>query len=154
MRELFLYTGIYMSSKSNNQGRAYEFITLLILENEISKLRPAIIEKSNSYIAAEKAWNTLTEEDKNKYIISARAAVKRIFDLEPRIIEDGDDEVELLIQTDQKGEEGDVRDILIIRRKISWEIGLSLKHNHFAVKHSRLSKILILVRFGMKFRVL
>lgn len=38
----------------------------------------------------------------------------------------------------EKGE--DVRDILIIRRGIEWEIGLSIKHNHFAVKHSRLSK--------------
>ncbi len=26
-------------------------------------------------------------------------------------------------------EEGDVRDILIIRRDIRWEIGLSIKHN-------------------------
>ena len=129
-----------MSSKSNDQGRAYEFITLLILKNEISKLRPAKIVRSSSYTAAENAWNTLTEEDKKKYTISASAAVKRIFDLEPRIIENGDDEIELLIQTDKKGEEGDVRDILIIRRKILWEIGLSLKHNHFAVKHSRLSK--------------
>ena len=27
-----------------------------------------------------------------------------------------------------------------MRGSIDWEIGLSLKHNHFAVKHSRLSK--------------
>lgn len=129
-----------MSSRSNDQGRAYEFISLLILEKEISAIRPATIIKNSSYTAAENAWNTLSEEDKNKYAISATAAVKCIFDLEPRIIEDGNDEIELLIQTDQHGKEGDVRDILIIRRKIAWEIGLSLKHNHFAVKHSRLSK--------------
>lgn len=129
-----------MSSRSNDQGRAYEFISLLVLGKEISAIRPATVVKNSSYTAAENAWNTLSEEDKNKYAISATAAVKRIFDLEPRIIEDGNDEIELLIQTDQHGEEGDVRDILIIRRKIAWEIGLSLKHNHFAVKHSRLSK--------------
>lgn len=129
-----------MSSKSNDQGRAYEFISLLILGKEISAIRPATIIKNSSYSAAENAWNTLSEEDKNKYTISANAAVKRIFDLEPRIIEDGNDEIELFIQTDQHGEQGDVRDILIVRRKIAWEIGLSLKHNHFAVKHSRLSK--------------
>ena len=129
-----------MSNKSNNQGRAYEFISLLILGNEINLKRPATIIQNSSYSAAESAWNTLSDEDKNKYSISAKAAVKRIFDLEPRIIEDGSDEIELFIQTDQRGEEGDVRDILIVRRKIAWEIGLSLKHNHFAVKHSRLSK--------------
>lgn len=29
---------------------------------------------------------------------------------------------------------------LILRRGIEWKIGLSVKHNHFAVKHDRLSK--------------
>ena len=129
-----------MSKKSNNQGRAYEFISLLVLGNEINSIRPAVIIQNSSYSAAESAWNILSDEDKNKYTISAKAAVKRIFELEPRIMEDGNDEIELLIQPDQRGEDGDVRDILIVRRKIAWEIGLSLKHNHFAVKHSRLSK--------------
>ena len=44
------------------------------------------------------------------------------------------------IQSDDKGKEGDVRDVRIIRRGIEWEIALSVKSNHFAVKHSRLSK--------------
>ena len=75
------------------------------------------------------------------------AGVNTIFDLEPLILDDGDDELELKIQSDDKGKEGDVRDVLIIRRGIEWEIGLSVKHNHFAVKHSRLSKNL---DFGRK----
>ena len=74
------------------------------------------------------------------YKISALAGVNTIFDLEPLILEDGCDVLELKIQSDDKGKEGDVRDVLIIRRGIEWEIGLSVKHNHFAVKHSRLSK--------------
>ncbi len=41
---------------------------------------------------------------------------------------------------DHKGKDGDIRDILVIIKGIEWEIGLSVKHNHFAVKHSRLSK--------------
>lgn len=60
------------------------------------------------------------------------AGVNTIFDLEPLILDDGDDELELKIQSDDKGKEGDVRDILIIRRGIErWEIGLSVKHNQF-----------------------
>lgn len=74
------------------------------------------------------------------YKESSYVAVAKIFELEPRIVEDDNDVLELLIQTDAKGKEGDVRDILIIRHNIQWEIGLSLKHNHFAVKHSRLSR--------------
>ena len=73
---------------------------------------------------------------------SALAAVETLFELEPLIVEDGDDELVLKIQQDSRGEEGDVRDILMVRRNIEWEIGLSLKHNHFAVKHSRLSRSL------------
>lgn len=40
-----------------------------------------------------------------------------------------------------------MRDIVISRKDVQWEIGLSIKHNHFAVKHSRLAKSL---DFGQK----
>lgn len=129
-----------MSSKSNDQGRAYEFVCLLTLEEEIKKLRSVNIIKNSSYSAAERAWGTLSNEMQKTYKESSYVAVAKIFELEPRIVEDDNDVLELLIQTDAKGKEGDVRDILIIRHNIQWEIGLSLKHNHFAVKHSRLSR--------------
>ena len=128
-----------MSNKSNNQGRAYEFICLLTLNEEINKIRPARIIINSSYLAALRAWKTLNAAMQNLYKISSYAAVAKIVALEPRMIEKGEDVLDLLIQADEKGESGDVRDILIIRNHIHWEIGLSLKHNHFAVKHSRLS---------------
>lgn len=131
---------LVMSKKSNNQGRAYEYSYLITLFEKISEIRPAKIEENSSYFAAKRAWNTLTESEKTIYKVSALAGVNTIFDLEPLILDDGDDELELKIQSDDKGKEGDVRDVLIIRRGIEWEIGLSVKHNHFAVKHSRLSK--------------
>lgn len=136
-----------MSDKSNNQGRAYEFVCLLTLGEEIGKIRPVNIVQNSSYLAAEYAWNTLSPEMKNIYKVSSYAAVIQIFELEPRIMEKGGDVLELRIQSDTKGKEGDVRDILIVRHNIQWEIGLSLKHNHFAVKHSRLSQKL---DFGAK----
>lgn len=136
-----------MSDKSNNQGRAYEFVCLLSLGEEIGKFRPVNIVQNSSYLAAEYAWNTLSPEMKNIYKVSSYTAVIQIFELEPRIMEKGGDVLELRIQSDTKGKEGDVRDILIVRHNIQWEIGLSLKHNHFAVKHSRLSQKL---DFGAK----
>lgn len=129
-----------MSNKSNNQGRAYEFAYILSFFDEIKKIRPVRIEKNSSFYSAEKAWNTLSDSEKRIYKKSAIAGIFMIFDLEPLILEDGNDELELKIQSDSEGIQGDVRDILIIRRGIKWEIGLSVKHNHFAVKHSRLSK--------------
>ena len=136
-----------MSDKSNDQGRAYEFACLLALKNEISKIRSAEIIENSSYFAAKHAFDSVDENIRNTLQLSALSATQTIFDLEPLIIEDGTDKLELMIQTDAQGELGDVRDILIIRRGISWEIGLSVKHNHFAVKHSRLAKS---IDFGEK----
>lgn len=129
-----------MSSRSNDQGRAFEYSCLINLQDQISKIRPCKIDTGEGFISAQKAWDTLSEEDKKIYHISSLSAIREIFLMEPRIIEQSSEPVELLIQTDQQGEKGDVRDILIIRQDITWEIGLSLKHNHFAVKHSRLGQ--------------
>ena len=71
----------------------------------------------------------------------------KLVDLEPIMIENDGETIVLKIQKDEEGEKGDVRDILIIRGESGWEIGLSVKHNHFAVKHSRLS---LSIDFGDK----
>ncbi len=131
-----------MSNTSNNQGRAYEFACLNSLYRAISKIRPAKIVKNSSYSAAESAWNTLSHGEQTLYTLSAQSTIETIFSLEPNIIETGTDVLNLYIQTDQHGEDADVRDIIIERKDIIWEIGLSIKHNHMAVKHSRIAKTL------------
>lgn len=136
-----------MSSKSNDQGRAYEYICLHTLNNAIGSIRNSEIEANSSYNAAEHAWNTLNGAEKTLYTLSAKSTIDTIFALEPNIIEEGDDVLKLYIQSDEHGEVADVRDIIIQRKDIVWEIGLSIKHNHMAVKHSRLGKIL---DFGKK----
>ena len=136
-----------MGNKSNNQGRAYEYIFLNSLFEVISKIREVSIEKNSSLMASKQAWETLSSQDKEIYKISALTGVSIILDLEPLIIEKSNDILNLKIQSDDEGKKGDVRDIVIMRGSIDWEIGLSLKHNHFAVKHSRLSKKL---DFGKK----
>ena len=115
---------------------------LLQLQREISLKRSVVIVENSSLEAAKRAWDAVGSEIQGTLTVSAKAAVKTILDLEKLILEDGNDTLELLIQPDEAGKDGDVRDILIIRRDIKWEIGLSIKHNHFAVKHSRLAKTL------------
>lgn len=73
-------------------------------------------------------------------MLSAKSTIETIFALEPNIIEADDDILKIYIQPDRKGEIADVRDIIIERRHIVWEIGLSIKHNHQAVKHSRIAR--------------
>ena len=131
-----------MSEQSNNQGRAYEYICLTTLCNEIGKLRSVEIEQNSAYNAAFHAWSLISPLFQNILTESAKSAVATIFDMEPMIIEPSDDLLKLKIQTDNEGKDGDVRDIVISRKDAQWEIGLSLKHNHFAVKHSRLAKSL------------
>ena len=131
-----------MSDKSNNQGRAFEKICLITFEREIKKYREVEIVSNSSFEAALTAWKAIDKSLQTSLITSAESIVKTIFDLEPMIIEKDDDKVELLIQPDIMGEVGDVRDIVAIRKERKWEIGFSVKHNHFAVKHSRLAKTL------------
>ena len=131
-----------MSNQSNNYGRAYEYVCLTILCSEINQYRKCVIEKNSSFEAAQNAWNNIDKLLQETLAVSAISVVDTLFDLEPLIIEKSADVLKLLLQPDSKGEEGDVRDIIILRSGINWEIGLSIKHNHFAVKHSRLAKTL------------
>lgn len=131
-----------MSNVSNNQGRAYEYVCLISLYSAIKEIRNAQIIHNSSYDVAERAWRDLSDNNKTLYTLSARSAIGTIFALEPNIVESSCDMLSLYIQADKRGEEADVRDIIIERKNIIWEIGLSLKHNHTAVKHSRLAKTL------------
>lgn len=136
-----------MSNASNNQGRAYEFVCLNSLYVEISKIRPAKILENSSYQAAKNAWGVLASGEQELYTLSAKSTIETIFALEPNIVEQSSDILNLYIQNDRHGEEADVRDIIIERKDIIWEIGLSIKHNHMAVKHSRIAKTL---DFGLR----
>lgn len=129
-----------MSSKSNDQGRAFEYACIIELKDRIEDVRPVVVDKE-SIMAARRAWETQGETEQQTYLRAADAFIDTLFSAEPLILEcDGaDDIVVLSINKDSDAEGGDVRDIVIMRNSISWDIGLSMKHNHFAAKHSRLS---------------
>ena len=56
-----------MSNRSNNQGRAYEYACLHSLEQAIQTIRQAQIIENSSYQSAKRAWDTLSEEEKELY---------------------------------------------------------------------------------------
>jgi len=128
-----------MSTKSNDQGRAYEYAWMTILYQTLQKLRKIRIIKNSSLAANEKAWSMIDKDMQKTFMVSANAAIDTVLELEPRLAENDGEELTLEFQKDGAGVEGDVRDIVIKRQNIQWEIGLSIKHNHDAVKHSRLS---------------
>lgn len=128
-----------VSTKSNDQGRAYEYAWIQTLYNALHEMRKTRLVENSSLVANEKAWSLMDEDMKETFMVSARAAINKVLELEPRLLEIDSDELTLEFQKDGEGIKGDVRDIVIKRKDIEWEIGLSIKHNHDAVKHSRLS---------------
>ncbi|MGL2614800.1 HaeIII family restriction endonuclease [Helicobacter pylori] len=130
-----------MSDKSNNQGRAYEYAWCLALEQKLSVLKKVIVDKQNGFNACYRAYESLEKSLQERYLESAKQGVLLLLDCEPllsEIIESSQNEITLSLQKDKLGEIGDIRDILIYFDRFC--IGLSIKHNHDAVKHSRLSK--------------
>ncbi len=137
-----------MSDKSNNQGRAYEYAWFLALEQKLSVFKKVIVDKQNGFNACYKAYESLEKSLQERYLASAKQGVLLLLDCEPllsEVIGSSQNEITLSLQKDKLGEIGDVRDILIYFDRFC--IGLSIKHNHDAVKHSRLSKDL---DFGKK----
>ncbi len=128
-----------MSNSSNNQGRAYEFIWINTLFDVLSQKRKVVIVDNSSYRANKRAWKLIDTNLQNILKTSAKAAVNTLLELEPCMTEPDEHDLVLELQTDEAGIQGDVRDIVITRKNIKWEIGLSIKHNHDAIKHSRLS---------------
>ena len=129
-----------MTAKSNNNGRAFEFICLQHLHAKIAALRPAKIVENSAFEAAKRAWEKIDSSLKNNFQKSAEVFADAIFNCEPLMTEKSDDLLTLAIQQDSKGEAADVRDIVVARHNLQWQIGFSLKTNHKAAKHSRLSK--------------
>lgn len=129
-----------MSANSNNCGRAYEYAWIKALQETLSLTGTTRIKDNSSLHTNERAWNSIDEDMQNLLKLSAKSAVNEILELEPLMTEDNNDELILEFQRDEVGTEGDVRDIIIKRNDIEWEIGLSIKHNHEAIKHSRLSQ--------------
>ncbi len=137
-----------MSDKSNNQGRAYEYAWCLALEQKLSVFKKVIVDKQNGFNACYRAYESLEKSLQERYLESTKQGVLLLLDCEPllsEVIESSQNEITLSLQKDKLGEIGDIRDILIYFDRFC--IGLSIKHNHDAVKHSRLSKDL---DFGKK----
>ncbi|GAA8812199.1 hypothetical protein HpRN110_11880 [Helicobacter pylori] len=130
-----------MSDKSNHQGRAYEYAWCSALEQKLSVFKKVIVDKQNGFNAANRAYESLEKSLQERYLESAKQGVLLLLDCEPLLSEvmgSSQNEITLSLQKDKLGEIGDIRDILIYFDRFC--IGLSIKHNHDAVKHSRLSK--------------
>jgi hypothetical protein len=92
----------------------------------------------------------------NRMIIAAKAGVRKILDMEPRLTHaTSDDPIVISSKPATAGIQGDVRDIVMIRQinnarrravahreddQPNWEIGISAKWNNEVIKNSRLAE--------------
>lgn len=130
-----------MALSNTEYGKAYEYACLIALRNHLSgrTSERITILTSDAHRTAQTAFNKAKQEGlSDKLLSAANAAARVIIRLEPQL-EYGTDTLTLIIQTDAQGIAGDVRDVVCVRGVSGWEIGISCKHNHHAVKHSRLS---------------
>lgn len=128
-----------MSKKSNDNGRAFEYAMLHSIKDIAAGHVKVVVDEAAGYNAAKKAFETLTEGEKELYGKAAHAGAYKVVFCEPHILYGESESLNLRLQTDRQAIDGDVRDLIIARQPLDWEVGLSLKHNHFAVRHNRLS---------------
>lgn len=137
-------------AKQTTNGKAFEYAVLLEFQARLTSLVSAIeIIENEPYNTAQNCFNSFVEAEQDRFRLIASFAINYLIDLEPRLSNqiDINDVLQLEIVADKAGESGDVRDVLALRSSQNWEIGISAKNNHRAVKHSRLSND---IDFGRK----
>lgn len=128
-------------SKQMITGKSFEYALLLQFEEKLKDKTNLEVIKNSAFKIARDCFNQVSKAEQSEYLLSASFAVNFLMDIEPRLSNDigKKDILQLEILTDYEGKSGDVRDVLAIRAVQKWEIGVSAKNNHKAVKHSRLS---------------
>lgn len=130
-------------------GKAFEYALLNEFSERLKVVTSVTIIENEPFKTALKCFVSFDEKEQSHYKLVASFAVNFLLDIEPRLANgiNEDDVLQLEIVADKAGQTGDVRDVLAIRSLQKWEIGISAKNNHRAVKHSRLSND---IDFGQK----
>ncbi|MEK7613999.1 MAG: HaeIII family restriction endonuclease [Patescibacteria group bacterium] len=129
------------NSKQMITGKSFEYALLIQFEEKLKGKTNVQVIQNSALVVAKNCFYSSSNSKRSEYLLSASFAVNFLIDIEPRLSNDvgKNDVLQLEILTDAQGKLGDVRDVLAIRLLQKWEIGVSAKNNHQAVKHSRLS---------------
>lgn len=122
-------------------GKAFEYALLNEFSHRLDTKTKVTIVENDPYKNARKCFEILSSVEQGRFKLVSSFAVNFLIDIEPRLSYgiNTSDILQLEIISDYQGQKGDVRDVLAIRSLQKWEIGVSAKNNHRAVKHSRLS---------------
>ena len=139
--------GIMAKKKASNtvNGKAFEYACLNALRKRLQFHNVQVIEAASKALAtAEKAYDTIEQEERINLDNAAETAVSLLVPLEPKLMY-GSGTLLLKIAADAAaiGVDGDVRDVLCVRSEEGadgWTIGMSCKHNHEALRHPRITE--------------
>ena len=121
-------------------GKAFEYATLISLQSHLLNNQQVIVQNTPALLTAQQFYLNLVGTLRRDMDLAANSAIRVLLRMEPQLENPyGNTPLYLSIQEDAVGKAGDVRDVLTIRIQNQWEIGISCKHNHGAIKHSRLS---------------
>lgn len=123
-------------------GKAFEYATLAAFRHMLQKLGVDVaVEKSPALDTAKQAYLDLGDAARADYRDAALAGAAMVVPLEPGLfVCDAADPLHVGIQADARGQAGDVRDVVFSRPGRGWEVGVSCKHNHEALKHPRVTE--------------
>lgn len=129
-------------------GKAFEYACAIALQ-KCAGMQTVVLEDTPQLQKAKRYYDEeITAKEKDKIDRAAMAGVRILLRYEPQTLHPFDNvPLYITLASDEQGQAGDVRDVLCMRKQNLWEVGISCKHNHSAVKHSRLSARL---NFGAK----
>lgn len=135
-----------MASQVQN-GKAFEFA----LANAYWRFLqargiPVAVDRTKDWINCEHDFLACGALEQERFSMAAEQTIPTLCRLEPGLLncQSQDDVLTVRLMPDSAGIQGDVRDVVFSRKYACetvphWEIGISAKNNHEAVKHSRIS---------------
>lgn len=128
-------------ASQKQSGKAFEFAVVKALAERLGPGGHELVLNS-SLQTAQADFFALAPEKQSEHVASVKPAIDLISRFEPhlKLAIEGKQAVKISLQADGAGGAGDVRDLLLQIPSANWEIGISAKHQHEALKHSRLSR--------------
>ena len=132
-----------MPSQVEN-GKAFEYAIALAYYDYLKSISVLTWLHEDSSLQNGRRCYEIQEDDKqNEFYLAAQKTIETMVAIEPGLVsaKNSSDLLSIRLASDAEGIIGDVRDVIFSRpnNSMGWEIGISAKNNHDAVKHSRLS---------------
>lgn len=130
-------------AKQQTNGKALEYCFALIYDLNLTALGLNVnLIADKHFLKAKKSYDSCDLAAQSLFLSAAKSSFDSMVKIEPGLVNqiDATDTLLISIASDAAGIAGDVRDVLFKRK--NWEIGFSVKNNHDASKHSRLSPLI------------